>query len=90
MTHTMQSCLMLMLQKHINEALLEDINGDTNNDALIKYHVQPYPFPLTFQVDLTNTNVTTDMNKTSVAPPQQNIIDKLKHYLFTRDHGHHH
>ena len=83
MTHTMQSCLMLMLQKHKNEPKIEDKSHD--------HHMQPYPEMVKYQTSLftADADSSLDPNSTSESE-QQSLTDKFRQLFFNKGHGHHH
>ena len=84
MTHTMQSCLMLMLQKHKNEPKIED-----------KYHdqqMQPYPEMVKYQIGLSSADAYSgvDTKNNASESEQQSLTDKFRHLFFNKGQGHHH
>ena len=83
MTHTMQSCLMLMLQKYKNEPKIEDYSHD--------HHMQPYPEMVKYQTGLFTADVDSCLDpKSTSESEQQSLTDKFRHLFFNKGHGHHH
>ena len=83
MTHTMQSCLMLMLQKHKNEPKVEDKFHD--------HHMNTYPEMVKCQIDLHTANADSGLDSKSASESeQQDLTDKLRHLFFNKGQNHHH
>ena len=83
MTHTMQSCLMLMLQKHRDESKIKDKSCE--------HHMKPYPEMVRCQIGLNTTDADSGLDsKKASESEKQALTDKLRHLFFNKRQGHHH